>query len=193
MVSAHDLTQHILEPRQLPLLLLDGGAVLHIPRCQHSEVVLQLLSVELVRSTHLFELLLQFLYVALQPHLPSNKRQLRAQQFARVLLRHCLYLERRVIFCVVQAQRGQVVLLIFNALLALFKMSLFHLSEQIQQFLHLRPVLAQKFPPLLRRDTLDFVQVLVEALLHLVVSDMFLEHVDQNMTASSIEYIINRK
>ena len=106
---------------------------------------------------------------------------------------HCLYLERRVIFCVVQAQRGQVVLLIFNALLALFKMTLFHLREQIQQFLHLRPVLAQQFPPLLRRDTLDFVQVLVEALLHLVVSDMFLELVDQNMTASSIEYIINRK
>ena len=104
-----------------------------------------------------------------------------------------LHLEGGVVLCIVQAQRSQVALLPLHTLLTLVNVPLLHLGEQIKQLLNLTAVLLQQLPSLLARNTLDLLKVLVEELLHLVVSDMFLEHVDQNMTASSIEYIINRK
>ncbi len=64
-----------------------------------------------------------------------------------------------------QAQRCQVILLLFDALLPLFNVTLFHLGEQIEQFLHLQPVLVQQVSPLFRRHALNLLQVLVKTLL----------------------------
>ena len=44
-------------------------------RRQHSEIVLKRFHDELVRGTHLFKLLLEFMHVALQPHLRAREAQ----------------------------------------------------------------------------------------------------------------------
>jgi hypothetical protein len=65
----------------------------------------------------------------------------------------------------VQAQRGQVILLLLHTLLPLFDVALFHLGEHIEQLLHLQPVLVQQVAPLFRGNALNLLQILVKALL----------------------------
>jgi hypothetical protein len=143
VISGHDLAQNILQPRQFSFLLLDCRAVLHVSGSEDREIVLQFLRVELVRRTHLFQLLLKFLHITLKTNLRSKLRQLLATS------EQSTDLEGRVILSVMQAQCSQGILLLLNASLALLHVPLFHLGKQFKKLLNLRAVLVQQLPPLL--------------------------------------------
>mmetsp|Transcript_1280 Transcript_1280/g.2610 ORF Transcript_1280/g.2610 Transcript_1280/m.2610 type:complete len:280 (-) Transcript_1280:182-1021(-) len=67
-ILCYQATEHVLQPCKLPLVVLYGLLVLFHPLTQHSQVVFQLLSIELVQRSHLLQLLFQTLNFFLQLH-----------------------------------------------------------------------------------------------------------------------------
>mmetsp|Transcript_35004 Transcript_35004/g.99218 ORF Transcript_35004/g.99218 Transcript_35004/m.99218 type:complete len:216 (+) Transcript_35004:1099-1746(+) len=138
-------TQDVPLPRNLALLLVDGRLILVVPLHQHTVIVLQLLSVQLVGCPHRLKVLLQVLDICFQPDLQN------------VVLLGVRYPE---------VLKGLVVCL--GPLLGGFHEVLLHRATFVKQVLHLDLVGSQQLCALLQEGVLNLVELLLEGFLHLM-------------------------